>query len=203
MVTIALGQPAIPPQEITLSQEQLDRCTGVYAINENENRTITREGPRLYSQRSGGQRYEVHALSETEFFFPDSPNRLVFVPDASGRFTRVQVRPRVGMVEEAKRTEQKIAEHREISVSPAVMQKYVGVYELAPNFKLAVTLEGDKLMTQATGQPKVQVYPESEVKFFLKVTDAQIEFTRDDAGNVTALNLHQGGKTIPARRVKE
>ena len=53
-------------------------------------------------------------------------------------------------------------------------------------------LEDGKLMTQATGQGKVQVFPETETKFFLKVTDAQIEFFKDDKGAVTHLVLHQG-----------
>ncbi len=145
----------------------------------------------------------MYPLSETEFFFRDSANRLVFLPDASGRITRVQLRPRVGMIEEAKRTEEAVTVRKEVPVSPAILERYVGVYELAPTFKLAVTLEEGRLMTQATGQPKVQVFPESETKFFLKATDAQIEFISDDAGNIGSLKLYQNGRTMPARRVKE
>ena len=203
MAAIALGQPVADPTEITLKPEQLDRCTGVYAISDQERRSITREGGQLYSQRSGGNRYPVYPLSETEFFFRDSANRLVFLPDASGRITRVQLRPRVGMIEEAKRTEEAVTVRKEVPVSPAILERYVGVYELAPTFKLAVTLEEGRLMTQATGQPKVQVFPESETKFFLKATDAQIEFISDDAGNIGSLKLYQNGRTMPARRVKE
>ena len=66
-----------------------------------------------------------------------------------------------------------------------------------------MTVEDGKLVTQATGQSKVQVFPESETKFFLKVTDAQIEFIKDEAGNVTSLKLYQGGQIVPARKVKQ
>jgi len=65
-----------------------------------------------------------------------------------------------------------------------------------------VTLEDGKLRTQATGQGKIQAFPESETKFFLKVTDAQIEFLKDDSGNVASLKLYQGGQVLPARSVK-
>jgi hypothetical protein len=63
-----------------------------------------------------------------------------------------------------------------------------------------VTLEGDHLMTQLTGQPKFPLFAESENKFFLKVVDAQVEFVRDAKGAVASLILHQGGRDLPAPR---
>ena len=51
-----------------------------------------------------------------------------------------------------------------------------------------------KLSAQATNQPKFPIFPESETKFFLKVVDAQIEFLKNDKGDVTFLVLHQGGR---------
>ena len=35
-------------------------------------------------------------------------------------------------------------------------------------------------MTQATGQSKLEVFPESETKYFLKVVDAQLTFVKDE-----------------------
>jgi len=61
--------------------------------------------------------------------------------------------------------------------------------------------EGDKLMAQATGQPKFQIFPESEREFFLKVVDAQITFETDSTGRATGLILHQNGANMPAKRV--
>ena len=79
-------------------------------------------------------------------------------------------------------------------VDPKLYDAYVGQYPLAPTFVITITREGDRLMTQATGQPKVELFPESETKYFLKVVDAQITFVKDDRGVVTHLILHQGGK---------
>jgi hypothetical protein len=90
------------------------------------------------------------------------------------------------------------ATRQEITVPEATLAQYVGNYELAPNFVLAVTLENGQLMTQATGQGKVQVYAETETKFFLKVVEASIEFQKDASGTVTGLVLQQNGMTIPA-----
>ena len=66
--------------------------------------------------------------------------------------------------------------------------------------KLLMTVEGDQLMTQATGQPKFPMFAESETKFFLKVVDAQVEFFRNEKGAVTHLILHQGGQDMKAQR---
>jgi CubicO group peptidase (beta-lactamase class C family) len=93
-------------------------------------------------------------------------------------------------------------EHKEIAVDPKLFDRYVGQYQLAPNFILTVTREGDKLMTQATGQPMVQIFPESEREFFLKVVDAQITFETDSTGRATGLVLHQNGANMPAKRIE-
>ena len=77
------------------------------------------------------------------------------------------------------------SERKEITVSPAILEKYVGTYELMPNFDIVMTLEDGQLMTQATGQSKFPMFAESETKFFLKVVDAEVEFFKNDKGEVT------------------
>ena len=89
-------------------------------------------------------------------------------------------------------------ERKEVAVSPAILQTYVGTYELAPGFDIVMTVEGGQLMTQATGQPKFPVFAESETKFFLKLVDAQLEFVKNDKGEVTHVILHQGGRDAKA-----
>ena len=88
------------------------------------------------------------------------------------------------------------SERKEIPVSAKILATYVGTYELAPNFQFVVTLEGDHLVTQATGQPKIPIFPESETMFFPKVVDAEIEFLKNDRGEVTHMVLHQGGRDM-------
>ena len=90
----------------------------------------------------------------------------------------------------------------EAKVDSALYDAYAGEYQLGPGFVLAVTREGDRLMTQATGQQKIEIFPETETHFFLKVVDAQIDFVRDETGKVTHLVLHQGGRDIHAPKVE-
>jgi CubicO group peptidase (beta-lactamase class C family) len=89
-----------------------------------------------------------------------------------------------------------------VDVDPKVLDGYVGGYQLAPNFILTVTRDGNRMITQATGQGKIEIFPESETKFFTKVMDAQITFETDDQGRATGLVLHQNGADHEAKRVK-
>jgi CubicO group peptidase (beta-lactamase class C family) len=78
-------------------------------------------------------------------------------------------------------------------VDPKIYDAYTGQYELKPDFVITITREGDRLMGQPTGQPKVELLPESETKFFIKEVDAQVSFVKDGKGQITHLILHQGG----------
>jgi CubicO group peptidase (beta-lactamase class C family) len=93
------------------------------------------------------------------------------------------------------------APRTEVAVDSTILGRYVGEYELAPTFHIAVTREGNGLFVQATGQPKFPIFAESDSAFFLKVVDAQITFTRDSTGTVTGLVLHQNGQHAPGRRL--
>ena len=96
-----------------------------------------------------------------------------------------------------------LKEHIEVTVDTKVFDKYVGSYELGPGAILTVSRTGDQLFTQLTGQPKFQVFPESERKFFLKIVDAQLTFDTDAEGKATQVILHQNGRDLPAKRIDD
>jgi len=90
------------------------------------------------------------------------------------------------------------AERKEVAVSPKVLANYAGTYQLTPAFSITIRLDGERLMAQATNQPELPIFAESETKFFYRVVDAQIEFFKDEKGTVTHLVLHQGGRDTKA-----
>ncbi len=93
-------------------------------------------------------------------------------------------------------------EHKQVAIDPKVFDSYVGRYELAPTFIITVTREGDHLFVQATGQPKFEIFPESEKDYFLTVVDAQITFETDAQGKITGLTLHQNGMNKTGKRIE-
>lgn len=86
-------------------------------------------------------------------------------------------------------------------VDAATLQSYVGTYKLAPTFSIAITHQDNKLFGQATGQPKFELFPTSNTRFYLKVVDAQVTFVKNDKGEVEQLILHQNGRDMPGKRV--
>ena len=106
--------------------------------------------------------------------------------------------PKVELVPPPKPAKQRA----EIALDSVKLMPLVGVYELAPTFRIEITREGSALFAQATAQPKFPLFAESETEFFLKVVDAQISFVKDSAGKVNQIVLHQGGADIPGKRVK-
>ena len=95
-----------------------------------------------------------------------------------------------------------IKERKVVVLDPKILALYVGEYELKPDFTITVTAEKDQLFLQATGQPRIAVFPSSETEFFLKEVEAQISFVKDPEGKIVQLILHQGGADVPARKVK-
>jgi hypothetical protein len=165
--------------------------------------TVTREGDKLITQATGQPKLPIFAENEREFFAKVVDAQITFVTDAQGRASEL-ILHQGGRDMHAKRFEGAVPlpkAHQEVSVDPKLFDGYVGQYQLAPNFVLTITREGDKLFAQATGQPKAQIFPEGERKFFYKVVDAQITFETDSSGRATSLTLQQNGADMPAKRV--
>ncbi|MNE46647.1 hypothetical protein D3C80_1409960 [compost metagenome] len=91
-------------------------------------------------------------------------------------------------------------EHQAVVLSPEMLRTYEGVFELAPDFALTLSVVDGRLMAQATGQKPLELSAEAADAFFLSAMDAQITFTRDAAGAIEGLVLHQGGREMPAKK---
>jgi hypothetical protein len=72
----------------------------------------------------------------------------------------------------------------------ATLDKYLGTYELRPGFNITFTREGDKLFSQATGQPKFEMAADSPTEFHPLAFGARIVFATDGS----SLTLYQGGR---------
>jgi CubicO group peptidase (beta-lactamase class C family) len=93
-------------------------------------------------------------------------------------------------------------ERTEITVVESVLRSYVGEYQISPQLSITVTFEDGRLQAQPTGQSKATLFAEAPDKFFLRVTNAQITFTKAPSGEVSGMILHQGGRDQPGRKVK-
>ncbi|MFC3076139.1 serine hydrolase [Shinella pollutisoli] len=88
-----------------------------------------------------------------------------------------------------------------IEVDPNLYHRYVGRYRLADDFILNVSQEDSRLFVQASGQDRVELFPESKREFFCKNVNAQISFEESGQSHAERLTLHQGGRDRTAFRL--
>jgi len=87
------------------------------------------------------------------------------------------------------------SERKEVILSAATLPDYAGTYRVADlEADLIIAVSGPRLSAKLGKQNTIDIYAESQDNFFLKITDAQIEFFRDPATHaVNRLVIHQNG----------
>lgn len=89
-----------------------------------------------------------------------------------------------------------------VTVAPELLARYAGSYELAPGFVVAVAHEAGRLFVTPQGQPRHEVFAESERSFFATIADVQFSFDADASGPAKTMTLHQGGRSTVGKRVE-
>jgi CubicO group peptidase (beta-lactamase class C family) len=201
IAALAIGKPyGEPVSKIKLDETYAKSLTGVYDFDDSSSRIITYEDGQLYSQRTGSGKLKIFPQDKTNFVFETGFATYQFVTDKTG-VKELIFKNRID-VNKGIKTDKPIPAYAEITLSEDRMKQYVGVYEIQPNFNITITLEDGHLMSQATGQAKFEIFPESNTKFFLKVVDAQIEFIANTEGVFASFMLYQGGQKIVGKKKK-
>jgi CubicO group peptidase (beta-lactamase class C family) len=201
---LGIANEQLKPIEMTA--KQLADYVGVYELDGDPDkwRHITLEGNQLYSQRAGGERYKVFAYAKDNFYFTDAPTRLSFLRDKAGKVVGlVPNQPMPFGTDEryARTTKDKPTEKQALTLPQALLDSYVGTYNLFPNFDLTIRTRDGKLYLQATGQPEFELFAEGERRFFLKVVDAKVDFLPAVDGVVKEMVLHQNGQDMKGTRI--
>jgi secernin len=200
-------EEARPREEIILEPAILDIYVGKYQRPRPDSfLEITRKGNKLYAQGTGEPKFLLAAESVDTFFHETVQARLTFVKNEEGQVTHIlvnQLGTKLHLRNCALAWPEPPKERKEINVDPAIYDAYVGTYTLTANRTCTITKEGDDIHIQVSGQPKLEMFPESETKFFLKVVDAQIEFVVDKTGAVTHFLQYQGPVILQADRRRE
>ena len=97
------------------------------------------------------------------------------------------------------------SERKPLPIAKDQLDRFTGVYDVAPGFAITITVGGDSLMAQGSTQPKpmslmYQGVTGGHARFYVPDFDAEIEFVPDSTDRVTSLLLHQGGGAHPAKK---
>jgi CubicO group peptidase (beta-lactamase class C family) len=92
--------------------------------------------------------------------------------------------------------EEKVA----MTVSPEILDAYVGEYVIRSGLQCVVIRENDRLFLKPTGQPAIELHGQSETRFFMTPLNTEVTFDKTERGEVKGLTLHQAGQQISAER---
>ncbi|WLI89023.1 S41 family peptidase [Massilia sp. R2A-15] len=92
------------------------------------------------------------------------------------------------------------ADSQVIKVAPAVLDGYIGRYQVSPKMIIDITRDGDRLYGQAQGQPVMELFAKSDTEFFVREVDAQVRFNKADDGS-PQLVLIQNGRNMPGKKL--
>ncbi|MGH8295305.1 MAG: M56 family metallopeptidase [Steroidobacteraceae bacterium] len=93
---------------------------------------------------------------------------------------------------------------KEVPFNPADFDEYAGYYRFDGSSTFARTYrKGDHYHLQVTGQPSVEIFPESRTEFFATVVAAQMSFVLGRDGRVTGMVVHQNGQLVPFHRASK
>jgi len=96
-----------------------------------------------------------------------------------------------------------VPEEKEVvAVDAAILEQYVGDYEIVPGDIVEVIKNGARLYILDRGE-RVELFAESPETFFIKtVGDITLTFVKDGGGDVVEMVLSANGQKIPAKRLK-
>lgn len=151
--------------------------------------SITRDG-----RRSVGHAGGINGFSTIFLRFPATAATVILLSNQEGP----PVDPHAWNVARLLHGEKPPVPRKEIPMTPESFDPFTGEYRFSPAFSMKVRRDGTRFLTQATNQREIEVFPMSPDTFCPKVMDAEIQFVRDPAGNVTHLVLRQGGREMKA-----
>lgn len=89
-----------------------------------------------------------------------------------------------------------------IALDRDALTRLVGTYEYTPGASEVVTLEGDRLFVQSSGEAKRELFAESRDTFFAKGQPWRLVFRTGADGEVDGVAFRQGGQEYAARRIE-
>lgn len=94
--------------------------------------------------------------------------------------------------------------YKDVTVEDAILESYVGKYEIAPGIALTIKKYDSQLKGQVTGQGEFSIFPKSQNEFFLKRSELELSFNVNEAGEVESLTIHpDGGDSTTAKRIAD
>ena len=203
LAAVAIGKPYPTLKDVVkLSEEKMKQWVGAYKFEDEAIRHVFIKDGKLNSMRESETNtvFEIFPLSENRFMFAEGNIEYKFSKSKDGKRQTLFITDTESVGNEVDKPMPEA--RKEVTLSHAVLKRYVGKYELGPNFYVEVTVEGSQIFGQATGQGKFEVFAEDETNFFAKVTPLKVKFNKTPSGEVESFILFQGGQETIAKKIE-
>lgn len=195
---LPLSSPPQPHTEVPADPKTFDAFAGRYQLAPNFVITVSRDGDKLYAQATGQARFQIFPEGPGKFFAKVADVQIAFSADSLTLRQNGRDMPAPRLAAGAPGPPVRKA----IDLDPKILDNYAGRYELSPAMIFTFSREGNRFFIEPTGQPKGEIFAESEHDFFSKEIDAQITFQTDAKGHGVSLVVHQGGVDVPGKRIE-
>lgn len=211
-----LAEQARPRTRVAVDPETLEGYVGIYASPRGMTIEVTRRASRLFARLAGQPDFEIQCEGQDRFFYVVVPAQISFsvrggraealMLHQHGRTLTFRPTSRESAAELLEAVELRRAEQERpripVTLSAETLGLYVGRYDMSETNRLTVTLEGDRLFGEMTGQRRFEMFAEAEARFFLTVAAVQISFIEDASGRVDRAVIHQyGGDHVAMREI--
>jgi hypothetical protein len=93
-----------------------------------------------------------------------------------------------------------IAERKPVAgLDAKALEAFAGRYS-AGFVNVNIIKNGDRLWVEMPNQPKIELLPEAENKFYVREVEGYVTFVKNEKGEVTEAVIEMGGRTIQAKR---
>lgn len=189
--SVLLGKPrrvATPPAEL------VDGLVGSWRLENGLQVELARKGDTMTLHPAGQPVFEL-GYDDAGDFYPQQFDALLSPQRASdGSWTFVWRQG--GGALPAVRADAAAGRAEAATLDAATLSQYAGRYTLMPGFVLTVDAAAGRLRAQATGQGAFALDARGSDVFEAAAFGIELRFQRDAEGEVTSLELHQGGQVL-------
>lgn len=201
LAAVTLGKP-YSYKEVALDKSLQEVYVGVYENEEGTLMNIRLENDKMFAEFPDGNSIQMKPYDKGKYFYHDFFSTMEFNHSTDKKSYTVNAVGRFEKTITWKKTEKPFKSKAEVEVSEAILEQYVGEYQVEPSFILTIMKEGKKIFACSPGQPNQELFGESETKFYLKSMPIGVEFHRDSSGKIEKLAIHQGEKVTEAKKIK-
>lgn len=190
--------------------------TGVYAMHrvgsrvainmtpEKLYRYITFSNDTLFAQASGNSKEILKYVDNDLFLSQESNKKFKFNKNNKGLVTSIEIYSypiQYGTNEMEFKTDLPLPKQKKaVVIDTKILETLTGKYDFGGRYFVEITLSGNRIYMQETGNDKQEIFAESATQFFLKEVDGTVEFKKQN-GKITGLILNEVGKS-EARKIE-